>query len=211
MHSPLLVRGQLAHLPASRVVDAEGDVTALRQRVADEVGDDRAESRIRRRVLAVAESARASHTTGDGAVGVVFRGRFHREEISAGAACLRQFFQWRNVIHDEDPATMRPDYQVVLAGVHHDVVYSHRWNVVLQLSPRCSTVCRVESSELRPGKEETRLCDIFANDLYRAVCGKISRYRSPVSAIVGTPQHVRLEIVVAMIVHGRVYGSFIEP
>ena len=48
MHPAFLVCRQLAHASAASVVDAERDISALGKRVAQEVGDHRAEWRIRR-------------------------------------------------------------------------------------------------------------------------------------------------------------------
>src|SRR5207237_8765924 len=55
-----------------------------------------------------------------------------------------------------------------------------------------------------------RLDITFAYHLDGAMCRKIPCYRSPVRPVVSALEHVRLEIIVAMIVERRVNRRFVE-
>ena len=210
MHSAFLVRGQLAHALAGRIVDADRDISTLRQGVAQEIRDDRAERRVRGRVFAIAGSARAAASSGNGTVRVVLRRGFYREEVGTDPVCLADLLKWRDVVDDVDAAAVRADDEIVLAGVNHDVVDRYGRDVVFELSPEMSLRGREEHPELRADEEKVRLDEIFAYHLHRSVRGEIAADRSPVHAVVVALENIRLEIIVAVVVERGVDRPFAE-
>src|SRR5258706_2851878 len=211
VHSTFLVRRQLAHSVPPRIVDTECDISALRQRVAQEISDDGAEHRVRGRVLTIAKSAGPTYTAGNRAVWVVFRRGFYRKEIGAHPVGFAQLFKRRDVVDDVDTAAVGADYQVVLTRVDDDIVHGNGWNVVLELRQRPAAESRVEHSELRAYEEKVGLGEIFAYYLHRSAGGEIAANWAPFGTVIDALQNVRLEVIVAVIVESCVHGSFIEP
>ena len=102
---------------------------------------------------------------------------------------------------------MRADDEIVLARMDYDVVHRNGGDVVFELRPGLPAVGGIERAELGSDEEQVSVAWVLANHLRRTVGRKISADRCPVRAVVGAPQHVRLEIVVAVVVHRRVHSS----
>src|SRR5437899_3460420 len=88
--------------------------------------------------------------------------------------------------------------------MNHDVVHCNGWNVVFELRPRIAARRRIEHSEFSSHEQQVWLRIILTYHLDRAICWKIPDDRSPVQPVVSMPERILLEIIVAMIVEGRV-------
>ena len=90
-----------------------------------------------------------------GAVRVVRSRPAHGEQVGAGRHHLgAQLRQRRDVVHDPDAQAVRADHQVVLAGMHDDVVHRHRGQPAVQPAPGRARVDREVHADLVAHEEQ---------------------------------------------------------
>src|SRR5205809_5958466 len=89
-------------------------------------------------------------------------------------------------------------------------VHRNGWYVVFELRPRIAARRRIEHSEFSAEEQQVWLRIVLTYHLDRSICRKIASNRSPVHAVIDALEHVRLEVVVAMIVQRRVYRPLSE-
>ena len=95
---------------------------------------------------------------------------------------------------------MCTNHEIVLTRMNHDVVHRNGWNVVFELRPRIAARRRIEHSEFSAEEQQVWLRIVLTYHLDRSICRKIASNRSPVHAVIDALEHVRFEVVVAMIV-----------
>ncbi len=190
-----IVAGDLAHLRARAVADAQRDIgLRLRQVVADR----RAIGRVLPEERLVGDEAAI--------VGrVELHAAAHVEQERIGLHRLRLLLQRRDVVEDPDAAAVRGDDHVVVARVNDDLVNRHRRQVRLDAQPAAAAIGADEQPELRSRIQHARVLRILGHRRHGVALRNAFADRTEVVAAVDAGIHIGAVIVGTMVVEGRIH------
>ncbi len=120
---------------------------------------------------------------------------------------LGHLLQARDVIEDPDPSAVSADDDVRVAWMNHQIMHSHRRQVLVESMPATALIDRVEQCELAAAEEQVLVFAIFLDHVDGVVGGDVVGDLGPgLTEILGL-EDPRMEVGAAMSIDGDVCPS----